>query len=100
MRPWLHTSKQRVMTTFLPDLPIEFSVSAYTAHAAIRAEQARAELAAATARAEAAEAGKSGKGKGAEKRKAGAQASRGVDKLKKANTKGMSALTTFFAKKE
>ncbi|CAE6483632.1 unnamed protein product [Rhizoctonia solani] len=77
-----------------------FDISAYTAHAAIRAEQARAELAAATARAEAAEAGKGGKSKAGEKRKAGPQASRGVDKLKKANTKGMAALTTFFGKKE
>ncbi|ELU42662.1 RNase H2-Ydr279 domain-containing protein [Rhizoctonia solani AG-1 IA] len=61
---------------------------------------ARAELATATSRAEAAEAGKGGKSKAGEKRKAGAQASRGVDKLKKANTKGMATLNTFFGKKE
>ncbi|CAE6485364.1 unnamed protein product [Rhizoctonia solani] len=77
-----------------------YDISAYTAHAAVRAEQARAELAAATARVEAAEAGKGSKSKAGEKRKAGAQNSRGVDKLKKANTKGMAALTTFFGKKE
>ncbi|GAB1525512.1 hypothetical protein RhiTH_008675 [Rhizoctonia solani] len=77
-----------------------YDISAYTDHAAVRAEQARAELAAATSRAEAAEAGKGGKSKAGEKRKAGAQASRGVDKLKKANTKGMATLNTFFGKKE
>ncbi|KAJ1304695.1 hypothetical protein OPQ81_005834 [Rhizoctonia solani] len=77
-----------------------YDISAYTTHAAVRAEQARAELAAATARAEAAEAGKGSKSKAGDKRKAGAQASRGVDKLKKANTKGMASLTTFFGKKE
>ncbi|KAF8593410.1 hypothetical protein BDV93DRAFT_612240 [Ceratobasidium sp. AG-I] len=83
------------------ELMESYDLSAYTAHAALRVEQARAELATATARAEAAEAGKSKKGKGAaEKRKAGAQGTRGVDKLKKANTKGMSALTSFFGKKE
>ncbi|KAB5589135.1 hypothetical protein CTheo_7420 [Ceratobasidium theobromae] len=76
-----------------------YDISAYTTYAALRAEQARAELAAATAQAEAAEAGKPGKGKSGEKRKAGAQASRGVEKLKKANTTGMSLLTTFFGKK-
>ncbi|CAE6511284.1 unnamed protein product [Rhizoctonia solani] len=77
-----------------------YDISAYTAHAAIRAEQARAELAAATARAEAAEAGKGSKAKAGDKRKAGAQSSRGVDKLKRADTKGMAALTTFFGKKD
>ncbi|KAH7339730.1 ribonuclease H2, subunit B [Rhizoctonia solani] len=77
-----------------------YDISAYIAHAAIQAEQARAELAAATARAEAAEVGKGGKSKAGEKRKAGPQASRGVDKLKKANTKGMAPLATFFGKKE
>ncbi|CAE7227774.1 unnamed protein product [Rhizoctonia solani] len=77
-----------------------YDISAYTAHAAVRAEQARAELAAATARAEAAEVGKGSKSKAGDKRKAGAQASRGVDKLKKANTKGMASLTTFFGKKD
>lgn len=78
------------------------SLSAFTAHETARAEQARSELAAARSRAEAAEAGKGkGKGKGAgDKRKAGAQATRGVEKLKKVNTKGMSSLTTFFGKKE
>ena len=92
---------RRSVRPLLTEIILLYSLSAYTAHAAVRAEQARAELAAATARAEAAEAGKSKKGKGAvEKRKAGAQGTRGVDKLKKANTKGMSALTTFFGKKE
>ncbi|KDN49784.1 hypothetical protein RSAG8_01849, partial [Rhizoctonia solani AG-8 WAC10335] len=77
-----------------------YDISAYTAHAAVRAEQARAELAASTARLEAAEAGKGSKSKAGEKRKAGVQPSRGVDKLKKANTRGMASLTTFFGKKE
>lgn len=79
-----------------------YDLSAFTAHETARAEQARSELAAARSRAEAAEAGKGkGKGKGAgDKRKAGAQATRGVEKLKKVNTKGMSSLTTFFGKKE
>ncbi|CEL60790.1 hypothetical protein RSOLAG1IB_04029 [Rhizoctonia solani AG-1 IB] len=77
-----------------------YDISAYTNHTAARAEQFRAELAASTARAEAAEAGKGGKSKAGDKRKAAAQASRGVDKLKKANTKGMASLTTFFGKKE
>ncbi|KAG8725052.1 hypothetical protein FRC09_009326 [Ceratobasidium sp. 395] len=78
-----------------------YDISAYVAHAEARAAQARAELAAATARAEAAEVGKAGKSKNTgEKRKAAGQTTRGVDKLKKANTKGMAALTTFFGKKE
>jgi ribonuclease H2 subunit B len=76
-----------------------FSISPYAVHAEARAAQARAELASANAKAEAAEAGKSGKGKKVDKRKAGAQASRGADKLKKANTRGMAALSTFFVKK-
>ncbi|KAG9122290.1 hypothetical protein FRC07_001405 [Ceratobasidium sp. 392] len=78
-----------------------YDISAYTAHVEAHAAQARAELAAATARAEAAEVGKASKGKDTgEKRKAAGQATRGVDKLKKANTKGMAALTTFFGKKK
>ncbi|KAG9098567.1 hypothetical protein FRC06_006213 [Ceratobasidium sp. 370] len=77
-----------------------YDISAYTAHAEARAAQARAELAAATARAEVAEVGKAkGKNTG-EKRKATGQGTRGVEKLKKVNTKGMAALTTFFGKKE
>ncbi|KAG9095488.1 hypothetical protein FS749_010357 [Ceratobasidium sp. UAMH 11750] len=77
-----------------------YDVSAYTAYAEARAAEARAELAAATARAEAAEVGKpKGKNTG-EKRKAAGQGTRGAEKLKKVNTKGMSALTTFFGKKE
>ncbi|KAF8739722.1 Ydr279p protein family (RNase H2 complex component), partial [Rhizoctonia solani] len=84
----------------MADVLATYDISAYTDHAAVRVEQARAELAAATSRAEAAEAGKGGKSKAGEKRKAGAQASRGVDKLKKANTKGMATLNTFFGKKE
>ncbi|KAG8733941.1 hypothetical protein FRC10_012057 [Ceratobasidium sp. 414] len=77
-----------------------YDISAYTAHVETRAAQARAELVAATARAEVAEVGKA-KGKNAgEKRKATGQGARGADKLKKVNTKGMAALTTFFGKKE
>ncbi|CAE6518337.1 unnamed protein product [Rhizoctonia solani] len=89
-----------VEDSLIEEVLATYDISAYTAHAAVRAEQARAELAAATARAEAAEAGKGSKAKAGDKRKAGAQASRGVDKLKKANTKGMSSLNTFFGKKE
>ncbi|CAE6438310.1 unnamed protein product [Rhizoctonia solani] len=91
-----------VEESLMEEVLATYDISAYTAHAAVRAEQARAELAAATARAEAAEAGKGSKAKAkaGDKRKAGAQASRGVDKLKKANTRGMSSLTSFFGKKE
>ncbi|QRV79182.1 Ydr279p protein family (RNase H2 complex component) [Ceratobasidium sp. AG-Ba] len=78
-----------------------YDITAYSEYAEARAAQARAELALATAKAEAQEFKKGPKGEGSgTKRKAGGQGTRGVDKLKKANTKGMASLTTFFVKKQ